>query len=326
MDIDLIPYTAPGQTGVILGEPNEVYHENPALSNSQVFDLHKDRKDRFGSTLLWKEKHIDHLVPKEQKPQFSIGSAVHTGLLEGPEALAQEFVVLDMELSFTGKANKLASVQALNSVLVDPVGDQDMLASLAEGKKDDIMAFFNERPSRPVLTSSESELVSILVDRLRANHDVQDLLSGGHPEVTFRTDEHIELGYPLQCRTDWWNPGGCELSHRQPYAWDLKTIENLSLVGRHYADWGYYRTFPFYQQVTRGVIGEVAFEDFFFVFVEKNPPYEIIVRKPDRDSYETGLHEVVDDLTLITDCLQSGRWPGATSIGTLTLPPWHRSK
>lgn len=322
--IEIKTFTEPGDTGVIIGEPNDVYHANDALSNSQVFDLHTEVRSRFGSTVIWKETYIDRTRQKTKRRVYDIGSAIHTLVLEGEAAFNSDFVVLDANFSFSGKDAKLTSARALNAVLIEPIQDDDLIASMAGWKKDEIEAFFAERPSRPILTPAEHELVSMLATRVRHHPDVIDLLSAGYPEVVFRSDADIALGFPVQCRIDWWNPAGCKFSNGQPCAVDLKTVDNLGLVKKAFADHGYYRSYPFYQQVTRAVTGDFAFDDFIFVFVEKTEPYEILVRRPDRESYEKGLDEVTSDLALIASCLSSGVWPAAERDGELTLPGWHK--
>lgn len=316
-------------TGVILGEPNEVYHADPAISNTKLFAFHQQFKARFGSTVLWKEQYLDGTIQKPRTKPMDFGNLVHTLLFEGPDAMNAEYVFLDVELNFQGADNKMQAIRLLNSLQVEPVTDENILAGLCKGKRSDIEEFFGSRPSRPVFTPADKALAELMVNKVRQHEQARCLLSNGYPEVTFRSDRNTRLGFPVQCRTDWWNPEGCEETQGVAYAVDLKTVESLELFDdRWFMNKGYHRSFPFYRATTEATLGAPAFDEFILIVAEKKYPYEVITLKPDQDSYEKGFAEVNGDLERLQAYFQTGVWPVAGAYGTMPigLPSFYRGE
>ena len=304
----------PNAIGCILGEPNEVYHANEAVSHSKLSDF-------ITRPALYKGKHIDRAVENGNSTALRLGSAIHAIILEGPEAFDAEFAVMENDLSWRGGADKLASAHALNELLFDPLSTVEV-ERIAAGKKDDILAAFGELPGRITISATEMAIVERCYQSVMADELCRELLGAGCPEVVFRSEE-MKQGFAVQCRADWLNvdPGlsarACELLNKNegmnyeagaPYGLDLKTIASLLTWNKDFKDRHYYRAWPFYAKTMELSVGKNIVDEWFWIAVEKDYPHFAMVRPPEPECWSVGMHEISWGMAELGECLKTGDW------------------
>jgi exodeoxyribonuclease VIII len=135
-------------------------------------------------------------------------------------------------------------------------------------------------------------------------------------------------GLALQCRTDWYNNGGCELSGGRPYVADIKTVESLDADAfrnfeRACFSFGYHRQAGFYLPLITEIIGSPVF-DFYFIAVEKCEPYGVAVYRLSDAATARGHDETITDLIRLQACIKSEQWPNLPNdLREIGLPKWY---
>ena len=127
---------------------------------------------------------------------------------------------------------------------------------------------------------------------------------GGHPELSFKAEIN---GVLCQCRPDWLVIDGSTLR-----MYDLKTCLDASAADRVIYSYGYHIQSVFYQMVLRKVFRDegLAIEPIEFVFAEKKPPYDVVVRQIDPDIVPAVEQLILDALETFKACKSTGEWPG----------------
>lgn len=306
----------PEATGVILNEPNDTYHANAAISHSKLTDF-------INRPAYFKGKHIDKLIPNGNSEALKLGSAIHVLILEGEQAFHEQYASIDVKLNWRSKADKYDSVCVLNDNLLDPL-DQSTLLEVATGKKEDIEAFFADRPGRILIEPHEKELCFRLRDSVLSHPVASVLLAQGMPEVTFRSEVLDFRGYAVQCRPDWLSLEGCEHSEGEAYCADLKTIAALPQWNSQFWKRGYHRALPFYEKTMEAVVGAPVTKKWFWIVVEKEYPWATMVYGPSPEVYERGMAELGHAMPALTHALQHDdfRDEGHDRINLAELPDW----
>jgi hypothetical protein len=133
---------------------------------------------------------------------------------------------------------------------------------------------------------------------------------------------------PLQCRSDWFNPDGCELTEGRAYVADLKTVESLddesfSNFERAVFRFGYHRQAGFYLPLITELWSKPVF-DFVFIVVEKCEPFGVAVFKLTDDAVALGQDETVADLRDLKRCIDSDTWPNIDPVvREIGVPGWY---
>jgi len=99
---------------------------------------------------------------------------------------------------------------------------------------------------------------------------------------------------------------------------DVKTTQDASpkAFAKDVANFKYHLQAAWYMQLTGA-------KEFYFVAVEKNPPFAHAVYKLDEAAIEAGRALMVSACALYGDCNLYGTWPGYSSAPqTLALPKW----
>ena len=264
------------------------YHANAALSHSKLETF------RRRPALFYKKYIAKSLPAVEPSSAFRIGSAAHTAILE-PRYYDWRYAIKPEGIDRRTKEGKIASA-----------------------------AFETDNVGKIVISGDEHEQVSSMRDAVDANKLAALLLLRGNAEVTWRTQGTM----PLQCRTDWFNPDGCELSGGRPYVADLKTVESLddeafSNLEKAVFRYGYHRQAGFYLPLITDITGAPVF-DFFFIAVEKVEPFGVAVYRLSDDAVARGQDESIEDLRGISSCMARGIWPNIEEkLYELGLPKWY---
>lgn len=271
-------------------ESNEVYHANSAVSHSKL-ELFRRRPISYYRRFIGKT-----LARPETTEAFRIGSAAHCAVLECDEFF-NRYVQRPDGIDRRTKEGKVAFAQ-----------------------------FEDENAGKTVIGSDELSDVLKISEAVEHHPLASQLLAAGKPELTWRVEPRGSLA--LQCRTDWFNPAGCELSHGRPYVADLKTVESLdSDAFRNFEracfSFGYHRQAGFYLPLITEILGGPVF-DFFFVAVEKVEPFGVAVYRLSDAAVARGHDETITDLVRLQSCIASNVWPNLDpALREIGLPKWY---
>jgi exodeoxyribonuclease VIII len=271
-------------------EPIQDYHANAAISHSKLECFRR-------RPALFFKKYVAKTLPQsEESNAFRLGSAVHCAILE--------------ESTF---ADRYA---------VKPDCDR----RTKEGKAQ--FAEWSAHHLGKTFISAE-ELVQVIAMReaVAAHPIACDLLKTGTPETTWRVPQANALG-ALQCRTDWWNPDGCETTAGAPYVVDIKTVESLdSDAFRNFEraafSYGYHRQAGFYLPLINELHSKPVAQ-MLYVAVEKVEPFGCAVYRLSDEAVARGQDENIEDLIRLKRCYETGVWPNIEPVvHELGLPKWY---
>ena len=168
-----------------------------------------------------------------------------------------------------------------------------------------------------LLTSSDYEAVFAAKDSVFKNELAASLLSGKvEAEVSlFHQDE--QTGLRCKIRPDIY-------SHTANVIIDLKTCVSASshAFSKSIADYGYHIQCAFYERIWNEFHG-VEINGFYFMAVEKEPPYAVAVYELDDESFLEGWEQALNAMRLYQSCSEKGVWNGYPSIvQKISLPQY----
>ena len=271
-------------------ETNEQYHANDAISHSKL-ELFRRRPISYYRRFVGKT-----LARPEAAEAFRIGSAAHCAVLE-PDEFYKRYAMRPEGIDRRTKDGKAAFAQ-----------------------------FEAENVGKVIIGSDELGDVREMAAAVSNHPLASQLLSAGKPELSWRVEPSGSLA--LQCRTDWFNPAGCELSQGRPYVADLKTVESLdSDAFRNFEracfSFGYHRQAGFYLPLITEILDRPVF-DFFFIAVEKVEPFGVAVYRLSDAAIARGQDETITDLVRLQSCLASNTWPNLDpTLREIGLPKWY---
>ena len=271
-------------------ESNEVYHANEAISHSKL-ELFRRRPISYYRRFIAKT-----VARPETTEAFRIGSAAHCAVLE-PATFWSRYALRPDGIDRRTKDGK---------------------AAFAE--------FEAANAGKTVITQDEAGAVQEMTAAVQHHPLASQLLTHGQAEVSWRVEP--VGGMALQCRTDWFNHSGCELSGGRPYVADIKTVESLdSDAFRNFEracfSFGYHRQAGFYLPLITEIIGSPVF-DFLFIVVEKAEPYGCAVYRLSDAATARGHDETITDLIRLQACIKSQQWPNLPNdLREIGLPKWY---
>ena len=271
-------------------ETNEQYHANEAISHSKL-ELFRRRPISYYRRFIAKT-----VARPETTEAFRIGSAAHCTVLE-PATFWSRYALRPEGIDRRTKDGKIAFAE-----------------------------FEAANVGKTVITQDEAGAVQEMKAAVQHHPLASQLLAAGKPELTWRVEPKDSLA--LQCRTDWFNPAGCELSGGRPYVADLKTVESLdSDAFRNFEracfSFGYHRQAGFYLPLITEITGAPVF-DFLFIVVEKAEPYGVAVYRLSDAAIARGQDETITDLVRLQSCLASNVWPNLDpALREIGLPKWY---
>lgn len=152
----------------IVGEPNDVYHSNGAISHSKLCDF---MEFTGGSPMRFFQRHVAKTLPRETGEHFDIGSAWHL-LMEDAEKYKAAVVDQKYENYRTNEARAWRDAQQ------------------AAGKI--------------ILNRDQALAIAAMHGRVAKHALVQELVANTEAELTWRKNFGA---YSVQCRTDRYRPG-----------------------------------------------------------------------------------------------------------------------
>lgn len=299
--------STPIKTGLIFGEPSELYHGNNAVSSSKLSDF------RIAGKLCprnYQLRHVTKTVERKKGDYFDFGIFTHAQILEGPEAF--KAITAFEPATYTNEKGE-----------VKPWSNNAKVCK----------EWHEKQAGKIVLTKADAVLVNTLDAAVFMHPEARALTREGTAEVTFRK---VIAGMTLQCRVDKWHPNGVPcLNIEGPVMADLKTCNTIEQFEKDF----YYKRYnfrcAFYLLVAQEVLAELAgvkpeeipAPDYVFVVVEKSPPYRVKIYRPDTDSLEAGKKEVHADLVTLRNCMAANEWPtGTEGVHEIGLQTWQLAK
>jgi hypothetical protein len=229
------------------------------------------------------------LYVPEAKSEFDIGVAAHLAVLE-PERQADSIVLIEAGDYRTTKARE----------------DRD--TARASGKV-------------PLLPY-QVDIVRAIAGSIRAHPIASEAFAGGEAEVTLIWQDS-ETGIPCKARPDYLPADG-------PWIVDLKTAASAN--PRSWRDQayrlGYHARAAWYLDGTAAVLGQMP-EEYWFVIVEKEPPYLVSVISFADDALAWGRIANRKACERFAVSAAANDWPGYREPGQnhdrafrIGLPPW----
>jgi hypothetical protein len=290
--------TPPAPLGVIRGESSDLYHaqDNVSASRLRVF------KRRPGGPALYFKRFIEKSLPHEESDALTEGSALHTLVLE-PNKFDAEYAILPED------APDRPTKQMLKAKKPSPE---------SQARIDWWRSFAEQTKGKTILDAGVVARLRGMAGMVHAHSAAAQLLSQGEPEVSWRTRagglKHLP---PLQCRTDWINLTGCELSKGRPYVVDIKSTATLDVDAfgnfHHSVEEHAYHVQAALYMAILTALGVTCY-DFFFVAVEKCAPFGVEVYKmPDRE-LEEGQRMCEKLLIDLDRCYARHEWPNTSPV------------
>ncbi len=280
---------APGEEGVWLGLPAEVYHLAPGVSQSTLKE--------FGDYAT--PLHYQAREPKKPTDDMEFGTVCHTAVLE-PEKLSEAYYVRPETYpdEKTGKEKPWH-------------GASNWCKAWLEAHKD-----------RPVLTKERSEAVPKVVERVTRIPEIKDALQCGQREVSyFKRD--AETGLLLKCRVDIQCLSSGSLG---PELWifDLKKVQSgeadAEAFGASVAARGYDIQAASYMDITGA-------SHFVFCPFDDDKPFDACLVELENEDRVSGFRTWRRLLKAYATCVTENRWPGyAEGITVAKLPPWFKKE
>lgn len=289
---------------------NEQYHANRThVSKSWLDKIHRS------------PAHLRHYLDSDETKRtkaLDFGSIAHSLILE--RDLSK--YVITPNFNCGSNAGKEEYAEYLKSLDADEY--YTMLENVIKPKREDYDACFSHiLKAKGKFACSKSDLDKAIEiwNAVNAHEAASMLLSQGEPEVTyFYTDP--TTGVDCKVRMDWL---------RTDLNWivDLKTTLDASrnAFEKSIATYRYHVQPAHYMPAVNA-------EKFFFIAVEKEPPYGVAVYDatcPLEDDTQHGVNNLIEhgtlqrnsDLMRYKHCVETGEWPGySQEIQPIELKQW----
>jgi exodeoxyribonuclease VIII len=227
--------------------------------------------------LAWSPAHYKY-APREETPAMREGTAIHSAVFE-PERFAADYVAVDMD-----KRTK-AGKEAWSDL---------------------------EQAGKIVVTRKDYEKFMTIANVVQSHPLAGRLVSGGTAErsvfwrqgVTLADGGETEI--LCKCRPDYMKDlgGGYVVV-------DLKTTTDArpaKWARSAYWDYGYHIQAAHYANGLRWVLGERP-REFFFIVVEKTPPYGVIIYRTTGLTLTRGYEDCDGLYETYAECLRADAWP-----------------
>ena len=257
----------------LLKETNDEYHGTKGNLSS-----HRLAAFRHCPLMYWKER--EGLIPDKDSAAFVVGRAAHTFILEGEDALDEQYAVGGPVNPKTGKTFDVTS-----KTYLEWAGDQ----------------------GKPAISDEVLALIELQAAAVRQHPVAAEILAAddGVAEGVLRLPYH---GHWCQGRFDWYSP-----------TWglaDLKTTENLDWFVHDARKWGYLYQLAFYHallitKLTERVGIATAFANIpvRLIAVEKNEPFRCGVWRVPERLLDEARRENEADMTRLAKCEADDVWP-----------------
>ncbi|WP_161973038.1 PD-(D/E)XK nuclease-like domain-containing protein [Microbacterium sp. HSID17254] len=279
--------------GLVHGLDETVYHALPGLSSTGA------------KKLLRSPAHFQHYIsqPHEPKPEFDLGSAVHSRVL-GVGAQIAIYPDGAGEETFEFEGEELTTVLSK----VGALGTKAAKAFEADARAKGLIPVKREKGAQ----------VQRMAESVLADPTVRKLLETGDPEVSMFADDP-ETGLPMRGRLDW-------LGRRIA---DLKTTSgdaSEEVFEKDAFRLGYDVQFGHYEWLYNLITGDTL--PYLFIVVETAAPYLTGVFRLGDDEILMARRRAMEARIRYARGIETGEWPGYKTrgggpIGILRAPVWN---
>lgn len=231
------------KAGIYYDLSNEEYHNDPAVSNSDIKKILKSPLE------YWTHSWMNKNRPKRNiTPAMTLGSALHCFILER-DKFFDEYVVLPNKLEIDSEFYDIESKR----------NDFDQNYQLPKTKT---AKTFRYTGSKQVIKQDDFCKIKDMSEYLGQLPIVNKIFTNGNAEVSvFWEDE--ETGLMCKCRPDYLT---------KSYIADYKSILSIDQIKSNIYSGDYHIQHAFYVEGIKKAAGCDHF-DFFFVFQQKDSPY-----------------------------------------------------
>lgn len=221
--------------------------------------------------------------PSPDTAALKLGRAVHAAVLT-PEIFASDYAVVPDGIDRRTKSGKEA-----------------------------YEAFILSSAGKEILSADDAELARAIAAAVAASDDAMELLQGTEREVPLFWDDQ-ETGLRCKCRVD-------AFSAERGIMIDLKTCTDASTEAftREALKFGYHVQAAHYVAGFYERFGKVP--DWWFIAVEKSPPYAVNVLSADDAFICCGEGIRSELMHKVKKCREADQWPGY-GVNQIFLPAW----
>lgn len=165
------------------------------------------------------------------------------------------------------------------------------------------------------LLEKDYERAGRAVEALRSDPDAGPLLASGNVEESWFARDKV-TGLYFKARPDLFTPSEILI--------DVKTVGSAhpDFIERRIYEGGWYQQAPWHCDVVTRVLGHQP-EDYLWVIVEQDPPYDVVVKRPKPDALAAGQRKNAEAIATVARCVKTGKWPGyGGGISEAGLPSW----
>ena len=279
------------EPGVYYNVPSEEYHACEYESNSHLQPMIRR------SPLHYREQE------RKDSPAFQFGRLAHSYLLE-PHTLLDSYCVLP---DFVKQVNDEAFGGEAGQGYKNPRGTKRYKELC-----DDYLA---ENAGKQIVTPDDLATVKAMRKRAVENPLAREWLEAvGSVEVSIVWDDP-DTGIRCKGRLDKWIPN-------RNLIIDYKTTDWPPDFSRAVYQYGYHVQAAFYRDGLK-IAAELADAPAFGIIAqEKHPPYTCLAARFEPAAIAIGRQQYRDALLRVTECRESGVWPGPDNPDAWRLPEW----
>lgn len=166
-----------------------------------------------------------------------------------------------------------------------------------------------------LIKNEELARIKAMVDSVRSHQAASELLASGTAQVSYTWKDTFS-GLDCKGRADFVTTKGAIV--------DVKTTQcaSPSEFSKSMASFRYHVQAAMYLNA-QTCSGGPTTSEFYFIAVEKEPPYLTAVYLIDQEALALGFATMQAELGHLAQCLKRNDWPGYhAGIETLNLPPW----
>lgn len=313
---------APDAPGVYPGIPDELYHQGPGISSSQLKFLAAKTPAHYYAKYLDPQRETP-----QTKPTLDLGKAFHCRILE-PHRFVNDFA---FQIDPREYPNALVTMDDLRrqaslwDVKLPRLKSEAeaALAAAAEARGEPIviwshlLADFERRNAGRIVLPLEMEDQLIAMQQaLFAHRTASRAFHSGVAEASVYWEDP-DSGLLLKCRPDYWR-------HTQMLT-DLKSTRSASkwAFSKDIFEYGYHVSAAMYLDGIKHETGEDMEDRFLWVAQEKEPPYAVNTFVPTPESIAEGRRVYKAAALQLAECLATNVWPGyPEEVEMIDLPAY----
>lgn len=255
----------------IIAEPAEAYHARSEISKGMLADFHERRR-------LFEGRFISRTIPpKKPTKQMEIGTLVHAAILE-PQKIDQLYVVIPDNL-LSGDNRAIQKTEA-----------KEFVKAVRSAGKCAVKA---------------DELTMIRTMAANVQATVGPLLGSAALAEKTIVWEHQATGLMCRCKPDWYRP----TTRGTAIGFDIKTTGDISKhgFGGSVEAFAYWLQDAHYSEGIEVATGKPV-EEFIFVAVESEPPYQCRTFQLEDEAREAAKEHRERLMSELAECMKTGNF------------------